>query len=852
MKVFSSLKVFIFLSVVLLFFVGVADVYAQKESLSVQQGFPVEATIGDAIEATFLAQIDGEPAVGVQLTIQYSGIADVTVSNGGVTDFLGTVTVTGTLVSLVDVFVEARWEWEDRHLSALAACPCRPFLEVYSRVDNSERFYVKYEGTFRHPDVQQFFPDVLRAFKNPEIQEVLNPSIINLFLRDPRLIRSLYPNVDDSILALLLLDEQFQALFRDEDFYAVLINPAEIEKLVELISQTTPNPRLVCPIPVPDPPKATMLSIVSGYGQEGLPGQRLVNPFVVEVRDQYGEAFSGAPVVFSVTGGGTVFPTTERTNGNGRASTMLTLGRSAGVNVVKASVTGIVQPQIFTATATAPPAELPVPTKLEIISGNNQTGESGMPLAQPFVVGVLDQNAKPLAGVDVTFSVIRGSGSFSDDKTTETVSTDAYGQASVTLTLGSNVGVNLVEAAIGPFGFIQNRPVTFSAVAKSDTLPVVYWIENDVIYKFTGDGKEPLVGSESGWTATSLTVAGNKIYWTEQQIGKQKGRIRTASLNGTNVKTLKMINAMPNGIVANPVTRRLYWTSSRGKIQSIGFNGKGFEGSFVTGLGMPKHIVLAEIGDVALGEIYWTAYEAANGWSIWSATLGGRIQPKELLTLGELGELKGLAVTGNKLYWAEKTAGGQGKIRSAYLNGSSVKTLHVLEGSIPSGIAVDAAGSSLYWTSSNGTNFSGSIQRLNLDEPIQIVATNLQNPTGIALGSMPAAAAPARPAPPSILSESSDQNALLANYPNPFNPETWIPYQLSEATDVTVSIYSVNGQLVRHLDLGHQSAGVYRSRSRAAYWDGRNAFGERVASGLYFYTLTAGDFTATRKMLIRK
>ena len=96
------------------------------------------------------------------------------------------------------------------------------------------------------------------------------------------------------------------------------------------------------------------------------------------------------------------------------------------------------------------------------------------------------------------------------------------------------------------------------------------------------------------------------------------------------------------------------------------------------------------------------------------------------------------------------------------------------------------------------------------------------------------------------------ETSLLPNYPNPFNPETWIPYQLAEPADVTVSIYSVNGELVRRLTLGHQPVGVYTSRSRAAYWDGRNALGEPVASGVYFYTLTTGDFTATRKMLIKK
>ena len=96
------------------------------------------------------------------------------------------------------------------------------------------------------------------------------------------------------------------------------------------------------------------------------------------------------------------------------------------------------------------------------------------------------------------------------------------------------------------------------------------------------------------------------------------------------------------------------------------------------------------------------------------------------------------------------------------------------------------------------------------------------------------------------------ETVLLANYPNPFNPETWIPYQLSEAAEVTVTIHASDGKLVRTLELGQVPAGTYQSRSRAAYWDGRNAAGEPVASGVYFYTLTAGDFKATRKMVIRK
>ena len=97
-----------------------------------------------------------------------------------------------------------------------------------------------------------------------------------------------------------------------------------------------------------------------------------------------------------------------------------------------------------------------------------------------------------------------------------------------------------------------------------------------------------------------------------------------------------------------------------------------------------------------------------------------------------------------------------------------------------------------------------------------------------------------------------EKTQLLANYPNPFNPETWIPYELSEPNEVRIRIYDVRGRLVRDLQLGHQPAGYYTSRSRAAYWDGRNDIGERVASGIYFYQLQADNTSFLRKMVILK
>ena len=100
--------------------------------------------------------------------------------------------------------------------------------------------------------------------------------------------------------------------------------------------------------------------------------------------------------------------------------------------------------------------------------------------------------------------------------------------------------------------------------------------------------------------------------------------------------------------------------------------------------------------------------------------------------------------------------------------------------------------------------------------------------------------------------EIPTRTQLLLNYPNPFNPETWIPYHLGEDAFVTLTIYDLRGSIVRRLNIGHRIAAVYESQAKAIYWDGRNEFGEGVASGVYFYHLSAGNYSATRKMVISK
>ncbi|MBM3237115.1 T9SS type A sorting domain-containing protein [Candidatus Poribacteria bacterium] len=143
---------------------------------------------------------------------------------------------------------------------------------------------------------------------------------------------------------------------------------------------------------------------------------------------------------------------------------------------------------------------------------------------------------------------------------------------------------------------------------------------------------------------------------------------------------------------------------------------------------------------------------------------------------------------------------------------------------------------------------------LNRDTMLALATTldnynNLGGDISAAPGLLPKMQAPEPQIAPIVVPR---ETRLLANYPNPFNPETWIPFELAEAANVKIEIYDMTGRLVRMLDLGYRPEGYYVDRSAAAYWNGRNFSGERVANGVYFYQLTAGDFSAVRRMLILK
>ena len=367
---------------------------------------------------------------------------------------------------------------------------------------------------------------------------------------------------------------------------------------------------------------------------------------------------------------------------------------------------------------------------------------------------------------------------------------------------------------------------------KTAQRPPMYWVDTNAgtLHRLVGDEVENFLTSVQNTTSLALDATNGKIYWTEQT-GKNKGSIKRANLDGSNVQILATLQSVATSIAVDTANSKLYWTNSRGKIQQANLNGKPIR-NLIQNLKAPSNITL----DAADGKLYWM--ETAS--RIRRADLNG----KNIQNIASgLDPISDLAIAGNKIYWTEIADESSGKIGRANLNGSNARTLASLK-SAPSGIVIDPVGRKLYWADSGGN-----ITRANLNgKKVQNVVSGLSAPANIVLGSVPAAT----PAAPTHVAEIPAQTALLANYPNPFNPETWIPYQLVVQSDVKITIYDTRGAVVRQLVLGHQPAGTYTSRSRAAYWDGRNNQGERVASGIYFYQLQTDNVSSLRKMLILK
>ena len=573
------------------------------------------------------------------------------------------------------------------------------------------------------------------------------------------------------------------------------------------------------------PPPAS-LTIVSGNNQAGTPGNALANPLIVEVQDAEGGAVDGVMVTFEVTaGGGTLSAETATTDAHGRAQTSLTLGSEREINSVRASVTGLDAVTFNTS----------VDAVIHVAASNRPVMYWIDGGALYHLAGAKAQQIAASAN-DVAVDMTNGKiywieGTSDRTGTIHSANVDGTGAAVVKELTSVPMGLALDSAngklyLTNSWGKIQRMNVDGSqfetnlfvglgapmdiAVASGK----VYWTDAaGSVRSANTEGTKVIRNIATGSGALGGIAAGsNKVYWTEQT-GNITGRIRSANLDGTGVADLFALTAVPAGIAVDGNT--VYWANGWGKVQRRNLDGSQFQ-DLVTGLMSP--------GAVAVG--------GAN-----VATPTPTQTPQPGTTAKSQYDVNGDGTVDN--VDAALVAGASGTNNAAYdVNGDGlVNFLDLL-------LVFDNRDAGAAGAPTVVPTQLTAVQVDRIQEQIDLLrATNDRSPVALyTLQYLQSLLASARPG----------KTQLLANYPNPFNPETWIPYELATDTNVKVTIYDAQGIVVRTLSIGHQSAGYYTSRDRAAYWDGRNSFGELVASGLYFYQLETDEASLMRKMVILK
>ena len=599
------------------------------------------------------------------------------------------------------------------------------------------------------------------------------------------------------------------------------------------------------------------LEIVSGENQKGLPGAALDNPFVVEVRDQTDKPLPDAQVTFSVTsGGGTLSSTSATMDSSGRAESTLTLGPNPGTNTVTVSVAGIQETRTFTAES------IRIPKTLEIVSGKDQKGLPGEALAKPFVVEVRDQTGEPLLGIKVMFSVTGGGGTLSVTNAT----TDSSGRAESTLTLGPIPGTNTVTVSVT--GIQAEQTFTAEGIRIPKTLEIVSGkdqkglpgaaLDNPFVVEVRDQTDKPLpevqvtfsVTSGGGTlSSTSATTDSNGRAESTLTLGPNPGT-NTVSVSVTGIQTEQTFTA--EGIRI-PLA---FWIISGDKQQ--GLPGEALAKPFVvevrdrSGEPLPGVLVTFSVTSGGGGTLSVTSATTESGGRAESILTLGPNLGTNTVTVSVTGILEEQSISATAepppipqdvnrddivnildLVLVASDLGDEGADLMADVNGDGV--VNILDLVLVAGAFGDAAAAPS--AQAPQTLTAANVQTW-LTDARSLAGKDAMIKKGIVVLEQLLAAF----TPP--------ETALLLNFPNPFNPETWIPYQLAENASVTLTIYDMTGVVVRRLDLGHRMTGFYESRSKAIYWDGKNGLGERVASGIYFYTLTAGDYTATRKMVI--
>ena len=528
---------------------------------------------------------------------------------------------------------------------------------------------------------------------------------------------------------------------------------------------------------------------VSGDDQWGIPDAALEHPFIVEVRDQKGEVFAGVPVTFAITaGGGTFSATSTTTDENGRAQSTLTLGSDAGTNTISVSAAGIEGLVTFQAISNIPFIEY----ILSIPAGISL-------IHVPLKVTAVDGVPKTITSIGDLYDVLGSADTVNflityDSKTQGWLSyfgaTDKGTSADVVLTDDKGVIVGLRTPVS-----IQLRGAPLgtdgsSAITLNQGLNLVGLPLRDSRIMRVSD----LFALEG--------IGGNVpvIILTDDGAFKSVGRARD-----------------PGDI---PIIGGQSFIMTAQRAATVAISGEGWYNVSEVAAGPPLMAQMGiEVGDTTpVLALRGSITSPVDGWGKMPHLRSGsgfRVIVKNLSTgraVAAVTKDENLSRTDR----GESMGGGyQGTIVDVE-TGRAARIGDILEVSVRSPDPLIGV------------------------QPLRYTVT--AEDVKRALIQLPELSAYKIPA----------ETQLLPNYPNPFNPETWIPYRLAEDAFVTLTIYDGAGQVVRTLDVGHQIAAVYENRSKAIYWDGRNGLGEQVASGVYFYHLSAGDYSATRKMVILK
>ena len=589
-----------------------------------------------------------------------------------------------------------------------------------------------------------------------------------------------------------------------------------------------------------EPPAAIVL--VSGNNQSGRPGTRLANPFVVEVVDENDDPVSGASVTFAVTaGGGSLSVTSVTTNGTGRAQTYLRLGDEVGENTVVARVTGLTA-VTFTATSGAE----------VLVSAAQRPPLYWISRAEGKLHRLVDAEVENLApNIDGILSL-----------TVDTQNELLYW----TRQTAKNKSA-IQRAGLNGRGVItlQTSLTLMTSIAVDSTGTTLYWA--DILGKIKSrpvQGNRVTLLAQNLSSPTGLVWANEYLYW-----GEATGQIRRMNLRN-NRRTIETITTSAGEPVSLAVhSGRVYWTEISGNVSQlnrVNTNGTGVE-ALKTLAGSRRVWLDVDGSDSKIYLTRLTKLERRSLSGKSAKTLVESLQSPGSLVLG--GTLPtGPPVVGQP---TQPTQPAQPTVASKYDVNEDGKVNNADTRAVAGAVGQSGAAITNPRTDVDGSgtvdvtdlilviaNLDADVAAPTIDVDVKALDIDFdrvqeQVETLLASGDRSIAAQRALLYLQHLLASARpDETVLLANYPNPFNPETWIPYHLAESTDVRVNIYDSQGVLVRMLPLGHQAAGYYTSRSRAAYWDGRNALGEQVASGIYFYQLQTDAVSPMRKMVILK